>query len=376
MQATILFPHFYMTNENYIRHQLLCSDALYRLQPSDRVPPDSKPVKKFIKSLDPEFFIPLVPTERIDGVVYRVQTALEKAFTEEQEFYVQHIGKYGKERTSSKTFHICRVKVWEDLVKYLVKKDLATLDNIAAGSAVDFERLKQIQENIENEELKAEWCFSTRMVIQTFCSALALEFQRAIGLPRGADDPLYDQLACLVECLPMFDGMDKMINRAILEFPYPVPANLNQMEMDEILHLRSEVLPIAKKLTACIEDGAKSLETACSSKEANPVMTNVQDCHKELTQQIRKSFQSRGMKVQTCYGQYRWYPSKGSGLDSASMTAPHCTGSLTLKLVSCHVARQRKDSLYETTPCWIWAQNKPAFEQDSVLTRFMRKWFS
>lgn len=376
MQSAVFFPHFYIPSETFIRHQMLYTPNLKRMQASDRLPQDSKSVKKLIKALiSDELFEPIIPQERDDRVARKVQFVLKKAFEAEEELYIKHLGKYGKERTSTKTFHMCRVKVWEDLVKFLIKMDLATLDSIAAGSHVDFDKLREIQENIDHIELKAEWCFSTRTVIQTFCTALTIEYQKEHQIPRTTDHPQYDRLAALIEGEPVFDGTDKMINRAVFEFSYPIPQDIEEIEYEKLKELREQLLPITLPFVECIENGAKSLEVAPGQKEADPIMQNIQtDCRKHQ-QKLRQVIQNAGFKAKTNYGQIRWYPAKGSGLDSAILPSPHCTGILGLKVESLPVAKSMKETIRNTPECWVWSMEQPVMEQTSGVFRAIRKWF-
>jgi len=376
MQKAVFFPYFYIPNENFIRHQLLYAETMARMQASDRLPQDSKSVKKLAKQLAEDgFYDPIIPEEANDRVSNKVKTCLERAFEKEDEIYVKIFGKYGKERTSSKTFNMCRVKIWEPLVKYLVRMDLATLDGIAAGSHVDFEKMREIQEKLDEEELKAEWCFSTRKVIQAFVISLTLEYQKENNMPRATDDILHDQMAALLEGMPQSDGTDHMVNRAVLEFTYPIPAGLDEMEIDAIKELRESFLEHALNYTRCVEDGAKSLEVAPTQKDADPIMQNIQKDCREMQQELKSIIQNAGYKTKTAYGQIRWYPAKDSGLDSATMPAPYHTGHLGLKLVSVPVCKAFKDSIHYYPACWLWSLESPTMEQSSGFTRLLRKWF-
>lgn len=266
--------------------------------------------------------------------------------------------------------------MWEPLVKYLIRMDLATLDGIAAGSHVDFDKLREIQEKLDEEELKAEWCFSTRKVIQAFVIALTLEYQKEHNIPRATDDVLHDQMAALLEGMPLSDGTDKMVNRAVLEFTYPIPADLENMDIDAIKELRESFLEQAINFSRCLEDGAKSLEVAPTRNDADPILQNIQKDCRELQHELKSIIQNAGYKSKPAYGQIRWYPAKDSGLDSAIMPAPYHTGQLGLKLVSVPVCKIFKESIHQYPACWLWSLQNPTMEQSTGITRMLRKWFS
>ncbi|MGC9326402.1 MAG: hypothetical protein ACP5I1_02095, partial [Candidatus Hinthialibacter sp.] len=183
MASTVIFPYFYFSNETLLRQHYLYMPPVVRVQPCDRPPRDNKQVKRLISDLMRVAFLENYSQDQFDAEINeRFLRVVERAFQENRPLYLKHLGKYEKERMSAKTFHLCRKRLWEDLVHRLLDLGIATIDNYD------------------------EWCFSTRMMVMVMTICAALSQQRKDGLPRSTDQPEYDELACLIEGLPQDDG--------------------------------------------------------------------------------------------------------------------------------------------------------------------------
>lgn len=374
--AAVFFPHFYLSNEIFLRHQYLYAPSLLRALPSDRPPQDSKPVKKTLADLKSLGFVDtLIPTEKSAWVYERYRAVLQRAYADERELYIRHMGKYGKERTASKTFHLCRVKVWPEVVTLLLEMDFATLDSIAGGSKVDFQRLDEIRALLaQGGEIPAEWCFSTRQMVIAFLTCLTLDYQRSHNLPRATDDPLFDELACMIECLPQGSSEDLEAQRAVLEFAYPVPRSILEAPLETLSAWRTETQDLAEELILQVRDAAESLSVIASMSEIAAILRILNGKLKNLYPEIRGVWEKQGIETEIHYAQYRWYLPLNSVLRAGTLPKPATSGDVGLGVLIQPISPTEEDAVRAYPGCFIWTRETASLGQNSGMKGLLKKW--
>ncbi len=327
MFKTLFFPHFYLPNDLFLRQQFLCGNHLLRVHPSDRKPRDSKPVKNFIAETG--FPEDIIPAEKIEAVSDRFIWTIERAYRANQDQYIRIIGKYDKERASTKTFHFCRADMWPEVVRCLEEFGLGKVDQ--AGM----------------------WCFSTRKMVMTWTTCLALEYQRKLQLSRCTDDPEYDDLASMIECFPDHESVKDSVYRVILDFPYISLKDLGDLKLDRLkelrFHLQSEFSAFHEELNQ-----VKKVESFNSFQSIKEDLKQINDRLCLISRKISDSLKKEGMKPVWNYGQYRWYVTEMHSPDATILSNPVSIKKMTLRIDSMPVANEMRESVINSEASLIW----------------------
>ncbi len=352
MNEFILFPYFYFANEVLLRHQLLYATRVFRVHPSDRPPRDSKGVKPFIKKMEENAFLEnLVLHEKDDWISQRFVTTLERAYRENLDEYIQCMGKYGKERASTKTFHLCRIKTWPELTQFAMELGTAVKDHYD------------------------EWCFATRQMVLTLTTCHALQRQREKQQLRCTDALEFDELAVLLETLPSGLQSDKKITRAVLEFPYMVPKGHDTATLDELQSWREALLPRMDPFWEALLECVQELNQL---KDSTSMSSKLQSFHQILSsqqQEIKQIIKDQGDSSQTFYMHYRWYPPQESVLSNRGIKPLTVCKDVALGIEPRRAGEGEIDSLYDSPGCLIAALEQPVYERGfgQKISRFFQK---
>ncbi|RJP18289.1 MAG: hypothetical protein C4527_29260 [Candidatus Omnitrophota bacterium] len=330
MDTSIFFPHFYLPNEIFIRHQFLYIPNLLRMQPSDRKPKDSKGVKQFIA--DTDFPVDLIPAETAESVANRFMTVIERSYCESRELYIRRLGKYDKERASTKTFHLCRAPLWPEVVRCLEELGLANVDS------------------------SGTWCFSTRQMVMTWNTCLAIENQRQRRIARCTDEPEYDELAALIECLPRGDGNDATASRAVLEFPYVYPENILTLDAATLQILRNSMQMLSASFRKALIDNAGKLETLATTAEIKAQFKKIHADLTEITKWMAQILKEEGQKTARAYGHYRWYINSDSPLAGMGAFQPLLGKNLALSAQIIPLSPDEMARIPTYPGCFLWTR--------------------
>lgn len=351
MASSIFFPYFYLSNDTLLRHQYLYAPSVVRVHPCDRPPRDNKDVKRFLSELMQVGFLENASQDEFDETINaRFLQTIERGFQQNRPLYLKQLGKYEKERTSAKTFHLCRKKDWGELVQRLMDWGIASLDNYD------------------------EWCFSTRMMVMTLTSCVTLVRQRERMLPRCTDQLEYDELASLIECFPADDGSDAVLRRGILEFPYFVPQNLSSMLLDRLMTLRDDFAAITGDFQQSLIDDAKDLNQTASNAELEERIKCVGERIQEIVKRLGDTLKSRNESVKEVYAQYRWYIPPGSPLAELSFETPSVHQDLAFTTLDAPAAQTEIERTTSYPGCFIWTLENPAIIRKSG--GFLKRLFS
>ncbi|MBN2326883.1 MAG: hypothetical protein JXR73_06995 [Candidatus Omnitrophica bacterium] len=336
MASSVIFPYFYFSNETLLRQLYLYMPPVVRVHPCDRPPRDNKQVKRLVSDLMRVGFLENHSQNEFDAEINeRFLRVVERGFQENRPLYLKHLGKYEKERASAKTFHLCRKKLWEDLVQRLLDLGIATVDNYD------------------------EWCFSTRMMVMVMTTCAALSLQRRNNLPRSTDLPEYDELACLIEGLPQDDGHDVVLRRAILEFPYVVPKYLPAMQLDRLMNLRDALKPITKQYQSILQEEASDLQQSTSLTELEERVKCIGERVQEIFSEVEGKLKSHNEALQTMYAQYRWHLPPGSPAAGLVLEEPIVKKDVTFAAIDSPASPSEIDAVMTYPGSFVWAQEAP-----------------
>lgn len=340
MTDLIFYPHFYLANEILWRHHFLYFPKLFRQLPSDRPPRDSKQVKPFVKSMNKNGFVEdIIPQNASEEVTRRFIQTLERAYKQDMDLYIKQMGKYGKERTATKTFHLCRMKMWPALTAKAIELGTAVTDNYD------------------------EWCFGTRQMVLTLNTCLTINQQAERHAIRCTDNFNFDHLAQLLECLPAGNEEDDTIQRAVLEFPYTVPQNLLSMNEDTLLQAREQINPTASPLIKILMDTVEALNQCENMKEIRAQLDAFNVAITKLNQDIGKIIKAGIGQTSTFFMQYRWYPQSEGVLSSGSMEKPLVVKKAALQTHPLSISKEEISYVRNYPGCLISTLEKPVFER-------------
>ncbi len=340
MTDLIFYPHFYLANEISWRHHFLYFPKLFRQLPSDRPPRDSKQVKPFVKSMNKNGFVEdIVPPNADEEVTRRFIQTLERAFQQDRALYIKQMGKYGKERTATKTFHLCRMKMWPELTAKAIELGTAVTDNYD------------------------EWCFGTRQMVLTLNTCLTIHQQAERQAIRCTDNFNFDNLAELLECLPAGNEEDETIQRAVLEFPYTVPQNLLSMNEDALLQARNRIYPTGSTLIKILMDTVEAINQCTNLKELRGQLDSFNGAITKLNQDIGKIIKAVKSQTYTFYMQYRWYPYSECVLSKGSMEKPLVVKKAALHTYPLSISKEETSHVGNYPGCLISTLEKPVFER-------------
>jgi len=351
MASSIFYPYFYLSNDTLLRHQYLYTASLLRVHPCDRPPRDNKQVKRFVSELTQIGFLENGALEEFHAEIQRsFLTILERAFQLNRPLYLKMLGKYEKERASAKTFHLCRMKRWEELTRRLIELGIAASDNYE------------------------EWCFSTRMMVIIMTVYAALAQQQEKRIPRCTDSVEYEELAAFLECAPLDDGSDPALRRAILEFPYRVPKNLNEMQLDRLMTLRDAVAAIAGDFQQPIMDDAADLLRSSSLPELEERLQCIGERMQEITGKIADDFSSRNEAIETRYVQYRFYISADAPLAALPLERSFVQDGAAFSVFTLPANLAESRVVLSNPGSFVWCQETPTIARNSG--GFLKRLFS
>jgi len=348
MTESIYFPHFYLANDVLLRHQYLYSSRLMRIHSSDRPPRDVKLVKSTVANLSSAGFLKdFIPMERSEWAAERFIKTLERAYKENREEYIRRMGKFMKERASTKTYHLCRLKIWPDAAACAMELGMAVPDS---GEI---------------------WCFGTRQMVMTLITCLTLEQQALRRLPRCADAPEFDELAELLELFPS-DGSENIV-RALLEFPYIVPQSILSLSWVELQARKTALAPHSGALYETIQETEDALNAAKTQEE---IGERVREFHEKITafnRQAAQVLRSLGDQPTVYYRQYRWYPAETSVLSQTALPAPVVAKDVALGSKFLPAAKEEAARARSYPGCLVCALEKPTIERG--LGWKLKNWF-
>ncbi len=337
MDSCIFFPHFYLTNDTVLRHQYLYLSSLCRIHTSDRPPRDSKELKRFLSELTQFGFLDQwIPEEARPETGRRFLQVVEHGFRDQLPEYIHLLGKHEKERTAAKTFHLCRVNQWPEVAQRLVELGIAKIDRYN------------------------EWCFSTRRMVMTLTTCLAVERQAALQIPRSTDDPGHDELAMLIEGLPAGDDTGRTVWRAVLEFPYFIPQKLGDISLDRLQNLREEIAPHARFYQETLPESARGLGQADSPDALEAAFQDFTNRLHEAAAAIQDRLKVFNLQPQRMYGQYRWYIPPGSPLESLPAENTPSARDMALLLQPWQVSPVEVEAITRYPGCFVWSLASPA----------------
>lgn len=343
MEQSLFFPHFYLANDTLFRHAFLHTNSMIRVHPCDRPGRDSKPVKQFLRAL--QYTEDYMPTEFNEDTSLRTCHAVKQAYESKNTTYIDIIGKHEKQRTSAKTFHLCRVKVWPDVSRTMVDLSLAKND--------DYD----------------EWCFGTRRMVMIFTTNHTLDRQRSLTIPRCTDDVEFDELAQLLECLPLGNESDTTITRGAFEFPYVVPKTISEMDVETLQSFGKSFRSQASGLFPLVNQAVKSLEPCTDPHSLNQAFGEIQKAFQEFRSAQEQVIKSKGLKPETRYAQYRWYVSAGTPLDSLAISEPEGSKGFSLTTHKLPISASNQQSVRCYPGCYVWAIEKPRIGAGGFLQR-------
>lgn len=347
MTKSLLFPYIYLPNPVLLRHQFLYSGEMIRILSSDRPPRDSKDVKQFIKSAD--YPSHEVMPENDPLIAKRLVFALEEAYERDNELYAKHIGKFGVERTATKTFHLCRPNEAEAVVEKMQALGFARPDRSGA------------------------WIMSTRMMIQLVVTAAVLERQWTESVPRCTGEVPFDELASLLEALPSKDGDNTAIPRAALEFEYVTPESILAEEPELLAKLRDDMPDAAKCLPDTILKAAASLETAADERRIKDRLGEFEELMGDVNGQCAAAIRKHGKRPVKAFGRYRWYPAEGSMIGSIPKERPVNGKTASLTVFETLAGSGTVKEIRSYPGCFIWAA-KGAEKKGGFLGRLFSGW--
>lgn len=351
MASSIFFPYFYLSNDTLLRHQYLYAPSILRVHPCDRPPRDDKDVKRFLSELTQIGFLENAAQEEFDSAINdRFSQVIERGFQQNRSLYLKQLGKYEKERASAKTYHLCRKKMWEELVQRLLDLGIAAMDNYD------------------------EWCFSTRMMVMTMTSCVALAHQREKRIPRCADLVEHDELAALIECFPAEDGGDSVLRRAVLEFPYFIPQNMTPMLLDRLMTLRDDFSAIAGDFQQSIMDDANDLNRSASLAELDERVKCFSERIQEIMKRLGENLKSRNESVKEVYAQYRWYLPPDQPATGLVLETPVINQDVAFTMMDVPAAPSEIERITAYPGCFIWTLESPTIARKSG--GFLKRLFS
>lgn len=337
MDSCIYFPHFYLTNDTVLRHQYLYLPSLCRIHTSSRPPRDSKELKRFLSELSQFGFLhQWFPEEARPETGRRFLQVVEHGFRDHLPEYIRLLGKYEKERTSAKTFHLCQVNQWPEAAQRLADLGIAKIDRYH------------------------EWCFSTRRMVMTLTTCLAIERQAALQIPRCTDNPEYDELAMLIEGLPPGKDTGRTVWRAVLEFPYFIPQNLGDLSLDRLQTLREEIASYTRFYQEALPESARQLGQADSPAAREAAFHALAGRLNETAAGIQDRLKVFNVLPRRVYGQYRWYISPGGPLESVSVESAAPVRDVSWLLQPWPVSPEEVESITRYPGCYVWSLAAPA----------------
>jgi len=336
MDSCIFFPHFYLTNDTVLRHQYLYLPSLCRIHTSDRPPRDSKELKRFLSEMAQYGFLEnWIPEAADSETVRRFLRVIEHGFCDGIPEYIRQLGKYEKERTSAKTFHLGRVDQWPEVARRLVELGIAKIDRYN------------------------EWCFSTRKMVMTLTTCLALRQQTVRQAPRCTDNPEHDELAMLIECLPPGGDAGRPVWRAVLEFPYAIPQNLGDLSLDRLQNLREEIAPFTRFYWDSLPDLAGGIGRADSSAALEEAFRAVAGRVQESLETIQDRLKVFNIISTRGYGQYRWFIPPDSAFESVPLEEAYAAKEVRMTLAPRRCAPEDLDGLTRYPGCYVWSLSAP-----------------
>ncbi len=342
MASSIFFPYYYLSNDTLLRHQYLYAPTLLRVLPSDRPPRDSKHLKRFISELSQFNFLDNSFQEAFDiDVNKRFLHLVEHGFNKNTPYFVHCLGKYEKELASTKTFHLCRYKVWQELVERLVELRIAEIDPYE------------------------EWCFSTRKMVISLNTCLTISQQEKQGIPRCTDSIEHEELATLIECSPCDNDEDVLIPRAILEFPYYAPQNLGAMQLERMQTIRESLSDDAKSFQNLILDNSLEIQKAASKADFSDKMRCFHNQLQEINGRIYEKLQSHNEQIQMVYAQYRWYIPQDSYLSEIVLDDPVSLKDVSCSIINAPINPNNLERILSYPGSYIWTQESPALVKKS-----------
>jgi hypothetical protein len=337
MAPSIFFPYYYLSNDTLLRHQYLYAPTLLRVLPSDRPPRDSKHLKRIISELSQFNFLDNASQVEFDlDVNQRFMHLVEYGFDKNNPNYVHCLGKYEKELASAKTFHLCRNKVWQELVERLVELRIAEVDRYG------------------------EWCFSTRKMVISFNTCLTISQQEKQGMPRCTDSIEHEELATLIECSPCDNDDDVLIQRAILEFPYYVPKNLAAMQLERMQTIRESLADDAKSFQNLITENSLEIQKSESKADFSDRIRHFHNQLHEINGRIYKKLQSHNEQIAIQYAQYRWYIPQDSCLSEIQLDDPVSVKDVSCSIINAPVVPNNAERILSYPGAYIWVQESPS----------------
>lgn len=330
MLKPVIFPHFYLSNPAILRHQYLYVKDMLRLHSSNRPARDSKEIKQWIQSLD--FPANEVALDEDGAIIARFITVLEQAYKHENPCYFPALQKFGVERTATKTFHFSRKEEWKEAVQTMSDLGFAKPDR--SGS----------------------WCMSTPKMVQLMVTCATIEYQRKYNLPRCSDHYEHDEMAQVLETLPLKNEKTVEMKRAVLEYSYVVPQELPSMNNEQLIKLREAVLPLVETYQESIQETAKQLETASGENELKPLLAKSNAQIESLNEPVRSIIQTQGYEAVECYAQYRWYPQPDSSFASLPLLPQPVTGKkIALSSYAVSAAEDQAKAVCRYPGCFLWS---------------------
>ncbi len=353
MLSTIFFPHFYLANDTFFRHQFLYADSLQRILPTARPPRDHKTCKRFVSELTDIGFVDTVHRDEFNETVSdRFIHLVERAFESGLPDYIRYLGKYEKERASAKTFPLCRCRNWPDIVNLLTRLNLAQPDG------------------------QKEWLNSTRTLVMVLTTIHAIVLQQKTHTPRCSDAPAFDEIASLAERMPKDDGNDALISRLCLEFPYRVPANLSSLSLERLQAIREGLLPLTDVYRQTLLDTSRTFDQASTKAERTEKLRDFQNTIHESMTKVEDRLEAFGETPVPVYGQFRWYPPLDSPLEGLEPNAPCTVKDVSLSIEKLPANPATVKSLPSHPGCQIWTLESPSIKPNSGLKRLFKKWLS
>lgn len=343
---SLLFPHFYLSNDHLIRHQYFMVDEMLRILSSDRPTRDDKEVKQLMKDL--EFPESKVVQEVEEKAVQRFLTVLHEAYEKNNELYFPALQKFGVERTATKTFHFSRIVELVPAVEKIQALGFAKPDR--AGS----------------------WCMSAPKMVQLYVTCATVEYQKLKNIPRCTDAEEHDNFASVIETLPQSDQPKEKVTRAILNFKYFMPDCLDTMDSSALQKAKESLKPhlsnyseIAMKASTIFNEG--------SGQECKKALNDALAPIAELNLAVSTHISTLGYKPKEYRGQYRWYAKPGSAVSGlvGSGGMSHQQGSIQAEEKTASAESVKELSQYPG--CLIWTL-EPANTGKGLLARLGKLW--
>jgi hypothetical protein len=343
---SLLFPHFYLSNDHLIRHQYLMMDTVLRILSSDRPTRDDKEVKQLINDI--EFPESRVVQDVEEKAAARFLTVLHEAYENKNEHYFPALQKFGVERTATKTFHFSRMVELVSAVEKIQALGFAKPDR--AGS----------------------WCMSAPKMVQLYVTCATVEYQKLKEIPRSTDAEEHDEFAAVIETLPQSGKPQEKIKRAIVNFKYFMPDGLESMDSSTLKKVRDSLKPHLTKYSGMAMKAADLLDEASGTdckKALNDALAPIAD----LNQAVNTHISTLGYKPKEFRGQYRWYAKPGSVVSGLSEPDEviHQQGSI--RIVEKTAAAESIHELTQYPGCFVWTLD-PANTGKGLLSRLSKLW--